>query len=190
MRAMPPRSSSVLALFLVFTSPACDADADDDAPLVDPADQAEIDALPSELEQMIAGAHAWYQSSDAPKSCPHTGTPEHGETGFTPSLGLDCSIAPDRRCVPVAMGGGAGQYDAASWTDNAIWAALGFAKTSAHLFHYDFSSTNDLQGTCSFAAEAKGDLDGDGVLSSYRITGTIDGEGVHANPLEVVDGLE
>jgi hypothetical protein len=179
----------VIPSCLALVSFACDAGNDDAGAEVDPADQAEIDALASELEQMIAGAHAAYQASDAPQSCPEVGA-SPSEAGFTPPLELDCSLAPERRCSPIDMGGGLGQYDPALWTENAIWAALGFAKTSPHLFHYDFTTTNDLQGTCSFTAEAKGDLDGDGVFSSYRITGTIDGEGVHANPLEVVDGLE
>jgi hypothetical protein len=155
------------------------------------ADRAELDMIPGELEQIIDGAHAWYQSSDVPRRCPHhDGAAEHSWAGHTPPLALDCYVGPDHRCVP-GDGVGLGHYDQWLWTDDAVWAAIGFEKTTPHLAHYYFEATNDLEGSCSFIVEARADLDGDTTeYSIYRIQGTIDGDGVHAEPIEIIDPYE
>ncbi len=155
------------------------------------ADQAELDLIPGELQQIIDGAHAWYLNSDVPKRCPHyDGAAEHGWAGHTPPLALDCYVGPDHRCVP-GDGVGAGHYDQAMWTDDPVWAEIGFEKTTPHLAHYYFEATNDLEGSCAFVVEALADLDGDTtVYSTYRITGTIDANGVHSEPIEIIDPYE
>lgn len=155
------------------------------------ADQAELDLIPGELEQIIDGAYAWFLNSDVPKRCPHyDGAAEHGWAGHTPALALDCNAGPDHRCVP-GDGIGAGHYDQAMWTDDQVWAGIGFEKTTPHVAHYYFEATNDLEGSCAFVVEARADLDGDTTaLSTYRITGTIDENGIHAEPIEIIDPYE
>ncbi|HWB76337.1 MAG TPA: hypothetical protein VG755_15310 [Nannocystaceae bacterium] len=116
--------------------------------------------------------------------CPNDGR-DKGQSGITPPLSVDCNAGPGGRCVPVQGEAerGPGQYDAKLWTDNKVWAALGIAQEQAHYFHYNFiwdhrGSTGF--GMCQFTAQAFGDLDGDGVFSTFERSGAADELGVNA----------
>lgn len=58
--------------------------------------------------------------------------------------------------------------DATPW-EHPTWQALGFDLREAHYYNYSFVSTNGP--TSSYTATAHGDLDCDGVLSTYTLYG-------------------
>lgn len=82
---------------------------------------------------------------------------------------------------------GPGRYEALYWQDNPVWAALGFAKTEPHGFHFDFIAINETTGfgACAFTVQALGDLDADFVFSTYELRGTIGEKGLVVEPLFV-----
>ena len=106
--------------------------------------------------------------------CPNDGH-EQGAAGLTPPASVDCNAGPDAECVP-AIADTPGHYDAAEWQDNPIWKAMGFDQDDAHAFHYDFKYENfpGELGGCQFTAQAFGDLDADGVFSTYERVGIAD----------------
>jgi hypothetical protein len=113
--------------------------------------------------------------------CPNDGQLS-GEAGITPPLSVDCNEGPGGRCVPSEKAGGPGHYDAALWHDNPVWKALEFEQEYPHYFHYNFewSNTAEGDGACEFTVQAFGDLDDDGVFSTFERSGTADSEGVNA----------
>ncbi len=119
--------------------------------------------------------------NSAPHRCPNNGKLK-GESGITPPLSVDCSDGPGGRCVPtVGGGGGPGYYDISLWTDNDVWNGLVFQQEQGHYFHYNFIWSNEPEGygACQFTAQAFGDLDGDGVFSTYERSGAADENGVN-----------
>lgn len=111
--------------------------------------------------------------------CPNNGKLS-GESGITPPLSVDCSAGPGGRCVPAVGGkGGAGYYDLAQWSENDVWNQLNFQQEQGHYFHYNFIWTNEASayGACQFTAQAFGDLDGDGVFSTFERAGAADENG-------------
>lgn len=122
-------------------------------------------------------------TTSAPHKCPHqAGTPDGlNVAGLTPALAIDCNDGPGGHCVPGA--GGPGYYPMTDWADNPMWNGLNFQMEQAHYFHYDFRADNDASdgfGTCRFTAQAFGDLDDDGTLSTYERSGGADRLGVNA----------
>lgn len=107
-------------------------------------------------------------------------SPAGGEAGLTPTI--DCNLGPGGRCVPSGAPSGAGYYDIREWTDNPVWAGMNFVQEQGHYFHYNFRATNTLTGfgDCQFTAGAYGDLDADGVFSTFERSGAADMHGVNA----------
>ncbi len=97
-----------------------------------------------------------------------------GNAGLTPPISVNCNAGPKGRCVP---GDG---YPAAAWSDNEAWSAIGFDVPDSHYFHYDLRWSQDESGACQFTAQAFGDLDDDGIFSTYERAGAADANGVHA----------
>jgi hypothetical protein len=60
--------------------------------------------------------------------------------------------------------------DAPGTWDHPTWRQLDFRVQGPHCFAYEFES-NLRSGTSSFAVRAHGDLDGDGVLSTFEMSG-------------------
>jgi len=118
----------------------------------------------------------------APHQCPNDGSAT-GETGMTPPLSVDCSKGPGGRCTPVAgEPAGPGEYPTSLWGDSKVWNALNMQQEMPHYFHYNFRWNNTAAGygSCQFTAQAFGDLDGDGVYSTYERAGAADENGVNA----------
>ncbi len=117
----------------------------------------------------------------APHGCPNNGKLS-GESGITPPLSVDCNAGPGGRCVPsIGSKANPGYYDLSVWTDNDVWNGLNFQQEQGHYFHYNFIWKNDASGygACQFTAQAFGDLDGDGVFSTYERSGAADENGVN-----------
>lgn len=109
-------------------------------------------------------------------SCP----PGSGVAGPTPPLSVDCSLGEEGRCLPMSQPSGPAEYRGDTWTDDETWNALGFGFSDAHYFHYGFRWTQE-DGGCQFTVQAFGDLDGDGVYSTYERYGTGDVSGINAS---------
>jgi type IV pilus assembly protein PilA len=108
--------------------------------------------------------------------CPSDG---EGSAGITPPLALDCNDGPGGRCVPSETAASPGYYPIEAWTDNPVWSALRFQQEQAHYFHYDVRWNQGPQG-CQFTAQAFGDLDDDGIYSTYERAGAANAHGVNA----------
>lgn len=133
--------------------------------------------MQADLETITDAASSAFAASAGPgelHTCPHpSGSVLGGSARVTPSLAVDPC------CTPVTEGGGAGTYPMSDWSDNPVWAELGFAKSEPHMFHYDFLALNELDGygACSFTAQAFGDLDHDFIFSTYERRGHVDESG-------------
>ena len=86
------------------------------------------------------------------------------QIAYPPSVGL----------TPSRIAAGVTQLDAEGTWDHPTWRLLGFRFTTPHAFAFAFQSQCDAaQG--SFLATAHGDLDGDGLLSTFEIRGDVRG---------------
>jgi hypothetical protein len=101
------------------------------------------------------------------------------ETGMTPPLQMNCNDGESGRCVAVTDPSAPGEYPTAWWTENPRWQALGFAVQEPHSFHYNVKWNQTSQG-CQFTAQAFGDLDDDGLFSTFERAGTADRNGINA----------
>lgn len=72
-----------------------------------------------------------------------------------------------------------------AWTSNAPWAALGFSLDGPHWYQYSSPGS-----ATSFAATANGDLDGDGIQSTYVRSATIVSGEIQGAHLTVTSELE
>ncbi len=116
--------------------------------------------------------------------CPHQPGEGTGlsQAQLTPDLGTNCNLGPGGRCVPAVGGGGPGYYDINLWGNNAVWNSLNFQLEQAHYFHYNFQASNGGTGygECMFTAQAFGDLDNDGIYSTFERAAAADQNGVNA----------
>lgn len=72
------------------------------------------------------------------------------------------------------------------WESDAGWACVGFAMTMPQYFQYRYEATET-----GFRAIARGDLDGDGKLSTFALRGqVVDGKLVIAPQIEEIDPEE
>jgi type IV pilus assembly protein PilA len=94
---------------------------------------------------------------------------------------------------------GSAKYPAnvALWVAREEWATLGFALSTAHYYAYMVEGPAgggpmpSLGPGDAFTARAVGNLDGDGVQSTYLLAGTIAPSGeLQRDPIEIVDELE
>lgn len=95
-----------------------------------------------------------------------------GVAGPTPALSVACS----GRCRPGDPG-----YSESAWTEDPRWAALGWAPKQGHRFHYAFEATVAAD-ECTLSARAYGDLDADGIFSTYTRSTTIAADGSQRSP--------
>jgi prepilin-type N-terminal cleavage/methylation domain-containing protein len=114
--------------------------------------------VPEYMHKIIGGATVYYEADHAdsatvllPRQFPDTTTKEK-----------DCCLYPTLRCDP-----GAPQYQRVEWR------ALGFTITTQHYFRPDLYSAGTDQAA-TFTIEVYGDLDCDGIWSTYSRAGAID----------------
>jgi hypothetical protein len=94
------------------------------------------------------------------------------DVGPTPPLGTCCE-GDKGKCAPTA-----------SWWEHPTWQALNFAVEDPHYFSYQFSSQT-VDGRITFTVRALGDLDCDGVYSTYEMVGRADPGGSPAVTTEI-----
>ena len=113
------------------------------------------------LDKIKAGAKAFFQADHydtsgnlLPKAFPKT-------VGWTPAS-------------PCCKQGGKCRPKPSDW-NHPSWRSLMFQLADPHYFQYRFESSGTNKGA-TFVIEARGDLDCDGVYSSYKILGSVDSE--------------
>jgi type IV pilus assembly protein PilA len=112
------------------------------------------------LEKMGAGARTYYLD-------------EHGSTTLT--------IAPVPQQFPASVGttpalscclsGGKCTPESTQW-DDPVWTALHFAVTDPHYYRFEFISEG-IMSDAKFTGRAYGDLDCDGIESTFEIQGQV-----------------
>ena len=164
----------------------------------------EIDLMIDDLELIVDLTTAYYHAEHpfepdpyeypgvfdpnvALHRCPHPlGWAEGGQSEFTPDLLFDCNQGPECKCIPGVLPGPSA-YTEDLWLHNSVWMDLGFEKDVPHAFHYNFEAVNDTTGfgACEFTVTARGDLDGDGIYSTYSIRGELDQNGDTIHKMKV-----
>jgi prepilin-type N-terminal cleavage/methylation domain-containing protein len=104
------------------------------------------------LTKIYAGAKTYYlENRQFPVSAP----------AITPALGTCCSGGGDK-CAPLAS----------RWTDE-TWIALQFSVDDPHYYSYQYTTSNSHT---QFYARAFGDLDCDGIYSTFQMMGEINSQ--------------
>jgi hypothetical protein len=80
--------------------------------------------------------------------------------------------------TPCCEHGGKCQPDIAAWEDDPVWRALGFGLYGSHYYQYEYELDPDGKG---FTARAFGDLDCDGVMSTFEVQGRVEGGELEVN---------
>jgi hypothetical protein len=89
--------------------------------------------------------------------------------------------------TPAEVPRGVRADDPAGVWDHPTWRALGFGFDHPHAFSFAFESSQGAGGVSHFRATAHGDLDGDGVVSTFEIEGEADANGARVLPGMYVD---
>jgi hypothetical protein len=97
--------------------------------------------------------------------------------GFPPSAPL----------TPAEVPRGTSAEDPPGAWDHPTWRALSFGFDHPHAFSFAFESTQGPGGQSRFRAVAQGDLDGDGVTSTFEVKGEADPSGARLVPGMNVD---
>jgi hypothetical protein len=96
------------------------------------------------------------------------------------------SFPPSAPLTPADVPRGVRADDPPGAWDQPTWRALGFGFDHAHAFSFSFESRRD-PSLAHFRATAHGDLDGDGVVSTFEIEGEADVSGARILPGMYVD---
>lgn len=106
-------------------------------------------------------------------ACPGKAT-GHTLVGPTPPLATACEGPTIHACRPVESVASAGDYPSALWRDDPMWRRLGVELDRPHRMHYALEFASTKPGGCQFTAQAFGDLDQDGVWSTFEFSGAVD----------------
>jgi hypothetical protein len=94
------------------------------------------------------------------------------KASYAQTSALPIGTAPLTPATPCCQGPNHKCYEPAAWTSDPVWKELDFSIDDAHLFRYDYTSTDGK----SFVAHAVGDLDCDGEAVTYTLTGAPEGD--------------
>ncbi|MEM6292247.1 MAG: hypothetical protein AAGA54_13310 [Myxococcota bacterium] len=119
--------------------------------------------------------------------CPGAGEGGSVDTGMTPPSSVRCSRGVAGKCRPGRDEPGGYPMDV--W-DHPAWAAIGVHVDVPHRFHFRFvAGPGSETGSCAFTSQAFGDLDDDGVWSTYERSGMQDATGPNAAAGLYIDPL-
>ncbi len=160
------------------------------------AEKARLRARTAEARLVVgaiydAAVNAMYESPGQLSTFIGCPTSREGESGITPPLGTHCAWGPAGRCLADDDDNTPGAYRPSSWTDNPLWTGLGFELHEPHHFHYSFRWRYDAEEHgCQFTAQAFGDLDDDGVFSTFERAGAASVHGVNTAGLYIDREIE
>lgn len=101
--------------------------------------------------------------------CPHDAALS-GIAGPVPPLTVNCNTGPKQLCTPTDDAS-TYAYSPSAW-DTAVWQQMRFDLTYGHFYHYSYQWSIDGD-RCAFTVQAFGDLDDDGVYSTFERTGMV-----------------
>jgi hypothetical protein len=97
------------------------------------------------------------------------------------------AFPPSVQLTPPEVPRGVRADDPTGVWDHPTWRALGFSFDHPHAFSFSFESSQGPGGAGHFRATAHGDLDGDGVVSTFEVEGESDANGARVLPGMYVD---
>lgn len=123
----------------------------------------------------LQGTHKYVQNAKLAEARAALGAMGKGAVAAYEAAGdaPDRALCPSARApVPGTLGPVTGktyQSSPREWRDDPGFACLGFEMVMPQLYQYDFASDAD-----DVSAKARGDLDGDGVPSSFELVGKVE----------------
>lgn len=100
----------------------------------------------------------------------------------------EIAFPPPAPLTPAAVPRGRLEADPPDSWEHLTWRSLHFRFDHDHRFAFEFRSDVDAAHVARFTAAAHGDLDGDGVLSTFEVRGErLPGQAAHALPGMFVD---
>ena len=109
-----------------------------------------------------------------------------GAVSYAAANHPDGPFPPSAPLTPAEVPRGVRADDPPGAWDHPTWRALGFGFDYAHAFSFEFVSSSSPDGA-RFRATAHGDLDGDGVVSTFEVEGESDATGAQILPGMYVD---
>ena len=107
---------------------------------------------------------------------------------YAESRQQEFSFPPSAPLTPAAVPRGRREADPAEAWEHLTWKSLHFRIDHPHAFAFEFRSDVDAMHTARFTVSAHGDLDGDGVLSTFEVRGErVQGQTARALPGMFVD---
>lgn len=97
----------------------------------------------------------------------------------------DSSFPPSAPLTPSAVPRANRESDPPDAWEHLTWKSLGFRFDQPHAFAFELRSDVDAAHVARFTASAHGDLDGDGVLSTFEVRG----ERVPGQPARAIPGM-
>lgn len=104
---------------------------------------------------------------------------------YAASRPQDYSFPPSAPLTPSAVPRARRDADPPEAWEHLTWKSLGFRFDQPHAFAFEFRSDVDTAHTARFTASAHGDLDGDGVLSTFEVRG----ERAPGQPARAIPGM-
>jgi hypothetical protein len=155
---------------------------------------------PEQLQRIYAAAAAYYATPHTPHEAPPS---RPGASGRSTVERVDSSpLGPRTQCLPTAAGPTPDKpssdpvqvdFGAADVPASATWRALGYQPQEPLRYRYTFAPQRSGCGlqahdgeTLSLTLRAEGDLDADGVLSSFERTATLGPGGLNLDPMLTV----
>ena len=139
---------------------------------------------PAQTQSILAAA---LQARERAGSC----KPLARKAGPTPGLELSCLSTPDQKCTPSEVldeGGGEGRYSLTAWTEDPLWAAIGYKPRAelGHRAHYSLEIAASGR-QCEIVVEALVEVR-PGKYLRYRRAAEVDADGATTLvPLQIVD---
>ena len=130
-----------------------------------------VEAVTS-IKKIWDGAYAYYmdEHSDRAGGVLRKEFPRH--TGCGPSTGMSCCLE-----VPSTVPAGTKiKTRPSDWASSMCWAALGFELNDPQYYQYQYRKSG-FDVDSQFTARARGDLNGNGVYSTFEMVGYVDDNG-------------
>lgn len=97
-----------------------------------------------------------------------------GSVGPTPPLEVDCNASPKGDCVAVAVPSAAFEYEAGLW-DTGVWKKIDYSLVGPTRYHFGLTWKTQPDGSCENRVKALGDLDADGIFSTFEAVSKMPG---------------
>jgi type IV pilus assembly protein PilA len=124
------------------------------------------------VKKIYEGARSYYEEEMAKRGSIvvlDKQFPRSVTAAMTPLAATCAGSAVNAKCTPA-------QWTTDSKADEPVWSSLKFQMTDPFYYHYAYNSTG-VGGASKFDATAYGDLDTDGVMSTFEMSGSVQADG-------------